>query len=41
MRTRNRRTVVLSTALLSALWLLPLVLAAQVEEARARIDGIV
>lgn len=40
MRKEYRRGVLVA-ALLSALWLLPLAAAAQVEEARARIDGMV
>lgn len=39
-RTNYRRTVFV-TAMVAALWLLPLGAAAQIEEARVRIDGMV
>ncbi|MFQ5664577.1 MAG: hypothetical protein ACE5HL_12195 [Terriglobia bacterium] len=41
MKTRKYRRAIIVAALLSALGLLPLGGAAQVEEARARIDGMV
>ncbi|MFQ5927229.1 MAG: hypothetical protein ACE5MH_07320 [Terriglobia bacterium] len=41
MKTRKYRKAVFAAALLSALWLLPVAAAAQVEEAQARIDGMV
>ncbi|MFQ5817271.1 MAG: hypothetical protein ACE5H2_04845 [Terriglobia bacterium] len=41
MNTRQYRKAAFAAALLTALWLLPLGLAAQVEEARTRIDGLV
>lgn len=41
MKKRQFQKTVFVAALLGTLWLLPLVAAAQVEEARARIDGMV
>lgn len=41
MRTTKSRAVALLLVLFAGLWLLPIVAAAQVEEARVRIDGMV